>query len=160
MRIIRPAYRRIAIDIPLTFAGAPTSLKSTASIELNPIPAEAYTIYDKTYRRKVERGESDLRMRNLTPFTWKAILTYDLPPDGLPSLTSNDSSSPRTSILKPFKVSLVRSKKLIERTDDTINAEDLEIVDLERFLQITAPEHTADLKEAIANLNNLSPHGF
>lgn len=51
------------------------------------------------------------------------------------------------------KMAMVRSKKVIPaRADITINANDLEIVDLEKFLEITSPEHVADAREAIVSL--------
>lgn len=77
------------LDFPLTFAGTPSSLVSPESIEISPLPAEAYTDYKVRYHKNFGQLSRYGRVRDLVPGMWTAVMTHDTEWDGEIPSTNN-----------------------------------------------------------------------
>lgn len=134
------------LDVPLNFACAPSTLKSfTSSVEVSPIPSEAF-LYARSkyylYRRNGPTGST----RDLHPRGWTAVLVHTAPMD--PQTLRQVPGSAR------FRVVLVRSKgRSVSLRHSNIDPDELEVVDLRGFLELTAPEHAGDLDACLSELN-------
>lgn len=139
------------LDVPLTFACAPASFKALeAATEVGPIPAEAFA------RAKQSRGAgSTVPIRELDPEGWTAVLVH--------TATLEFEAGRRQSRLptnRRFQLALVRSKdRPVPLRGSTINPDELEIVDLRGFLELTAPEYVGELQACLSELTDWAQTG-
>jgi hypothetical protein len=141
------------LDVPLAFACAPESLKTFAtSAEVSPLPADAFARGKLTYHSS--RRAKGPAIRDLDPVGWTAVMVH--------AATSEPQPSKPLKGKTRFRVALVRSKhrpvpisEFAATTDKQPHEEqprELEIVDLQGFLELTAPEHAGDLKPVLSDL--------
>lgn len=136
------------LDVPLTFACAPYSFKALESAtEMGPIPAEAFARAKQEYHSS--RGAtSTVPIRDLDPEGWTAVLVHTAT-----RVTEAGRRQFQLPTDRRFQLALVRSKdRPVPLRDSTINADELEIVDLEGFLELTAPEYVGELQACLSEL--------
>lgn len=133
------------LDVPLNIACASPTLRSfTSSIEVSPIPSEAFLCAKSEYYSSPRKGPTG-SIRDLHPKGWTAILVHTAPMD--PQTLHQVPGSAR------FRVALVRSKdRPVPLRGSTIDPDELEVVDLKGFLELAAPEHAGDLETCLSEL--------
>lgn len=133
------------LDVPLNIACASPTLKTfTSSIEVSPIPAEAFSCAISEYNSYPKKGPTG-SIRRLDPEGWTAVLVHTAPMD--PWTLRQVPGAAR------FRVAVVRSKdRPVPLRDSTIDPDDLEVVDLRGFLELAAPEHAGDLEACLSEL--------
>lgn len=159
-RIARPWLGRTGSAVAHAFASAGSSLRSDVGaneVEVGALPAETIRI-----GRRCDSMSSfeavHCRLRDLVPNAWTAILIQETrrgPVSG--------SGSPSPDSIW-FKLALVRSKRpILAQQSQKVQLEDLEVVDLEKFLAmtsvstgLTASCHASDLKHAIGRLEEFA----
>lgn len=136
------------LDVPLTFACAPSSFKAlSAATEVSPIPAEAFARAKQEYHSS-SGARSTVPIRDLDPEGWTAVLVHK---------ATQATDAGRRQFQLPtnrrFQLALVRSKdRPVPLRGSTINADELEIVDLRGFLQLTAPEYVGELQACLSEV--------
>lgn len=133
------------LSVPPTFACAPSSLKALkASTEVSPIPAEAFARGKKDYRADFG-PKSTIPIRDLDSEGWTAVVVH--------TATMNHQTFDQEAAKTRFRVALVRSRGgPVPLMFGTISPAKLEVVDLKGFLELTAPEHAADLDTCLSEL--------
>lgn len=133
------------LDIPQNFAcGSSTLGTFTSSIEVSPIPSEAFTYAKWEYDSRPRRAPTGW-MRDLQPEAWTAVLVHTAARD--PHRGRQVPGSAR------FRVALVRSKdRPVPLRRSIIDPDELEVVGLKGFLELTAPEHAGDLEACLSEL--------
>lgn len=152
LNVIRARFREPSragmikeLDVPLIFACAPSSLRDlTAATEVSPIPAEAFAQRKQEYHSTLG-AESTVPIRDLDPEGWTVVLVHTASTD---RRTFNQKKAKTR-----FRVALVRSRgRPVPMRFVTIRPDMLEVVGLRGFLELTAPEHAADLDSCLPGL--------
>ncbi|KAM0421383.1 hypothetical protein ACHAPT_010918 [Fusarium lateritium] len=130
------SYNGTGLQCAHCFACGASTLGETKSVEIEPLPAEVYTIAKGSYHSSLYKGIPS-KLRDLTPNGWTVIV----------SKTSNTQfggdDSPTTTRMR-FKYAFVRSKAEIKVDPDRwrgsdIQPDEIEVVDMEGFLGKSAP---------------------
>lgn len=133
------------LDVPQNIACGSSTLRTfTSSIEVSPIPAEAFNRALSEFHSYPKKGPTG-SIRDLQPEGWTAVLVHTAPMD-LWTLRQVPGSA-------RFRVALVRSKdRPVPLRRSTIDKDELEVVDLRGFLELAAPEHAGDLEACLSEL--------
>lgn len=134
------------LDVPLTFACAPSSFEAlAAATEVSPIPAEAFARGKQEYHSSYG-AMSTVPIRDLDPEGWTVVLVHTATQESVAGRRQLPTN-------RRFQVALVRSRdRPVPLIESTIHPDKLEIVDLRGFLELTAPEYVGELQACLSEL--------
>jgi hypothetical protein len=125
------------------FPCAAPTLDDDFAVSISPLSAETFTIAKRSYQSSAFSG-CFAKMRDLAPDTWTALVHVTDPTTSRPGRRINF-----------FQCAFIRSKNGPIKADPSnptpFGPDDLEILDLESFLQATAPD--ADIQKFESRLN-------
>lgn len=141
------------LDVPLTFACAPSSLKALeAATEVSPIPAEAFARTKQEFHFS-RVATSTVPIRDLDPEGWTAVLVHT-------ATLEIEAGRRQLPTNRRFQLALARSKdRPVPLRGTTISPDELEIVDLMGFLELTAPEYVGELQACLSELTDWAQTG-
>ncbi|KJZ70935.1 hypothetical protein HIM_09686 [Hirsutella minnesotensis 3608] len=132
------------------FACASSTLGNPDQTSIGPLPSETYLIAKRQYLYEPSRLYS--KMRDLTPGTWTMLIAKKIVPKERPE------GCHEYAYHVHLKCAMVRSKTTMkaDSSDPTwrpFTSSDVEVVGLDRFLELTVPQLAAqELREAVEEL--------
>ncbi|KAH7175216.1 hypothetical protein EDB81DRAFT_705061 [Dactylonectria macrodidyma] len=156
---VLPSRSGTGLQVAHCFSCGPIGIGDRDSLEIAPLPAEIYRVAKAAYHSSIFQGLHS-KLRDLNPGTWTAVVSESRDTDWT---NSNDG----VTINLHFKYAFIRSKVAIQVDTENwrgtdIKPSEIEVVDLEGFLQLIAPgvdtsklaHHFDQLEMAVSRANN------